>query len=200
MKKSIFIFILLGFTLLGHAQFKGALTMGVTANQIDGDQLAGFNKLGLTGGVVLLYPIRERFDIGLELLYTQRGSAPKLDPNAPNTVDGSIHLDYLEMLLMVRINDWYIEDEDYYKAFLDLGLSMGYLFNVNAANDIFEGTIGKFNRYDLSVVLGAGYSYSKRWTLGITYTRSILPIYNEKVFRGRNAYAYNWSLKAFYNL
>lgn len=191
---------IIGIFTTANAQFKGAFTLGLSANQLDGDGLAGFHKLGLTGGVSLFYPIKEKWDMGLEMLYTQRGSAPKIEANQQTVDLWGIHLDYLEVPLFVRIKDWYIEEDDYYIAFADLGFSGGYLFNVNTKSDLFDGTIGEFNKYDLSFLLGVGIQYSKRWSVGVRYTKSILPIYGEIVYNGAFAKAYNWNVKMYYNL
>ena len=38
-------------------RFKGSAVLGVNFAQIDGDDLIGYNKLGLTGGFKLEYPV-----------------------------------------------------------------------------------------------------------------------------------------------
>ncbi len=191
----IAIFILSSISLLSAQRgFKGSATVGFSANQIDGDALIGYHKLGLTAGVSLFYPLNKKLDLGLELLYTQRGSSPQ----AYDNVSG-IHLDYLEVPLVIRIKDWYYEEDDFYKVYAEGGLSAAYLFNVDTDSDLFNGTIGGFNKMDLSIILGIGYNFNKRWGMGIRYTRSLFPIYGDVVFQGTYAIAYNFNLKIYYH-
>ncbi|MBK7222982.1 MAG: hypothetical protein IPH94_17215 [Saprospiraceae bacterium] len=59
----------------GQSQnFYGSMVLGVNASQIDGDNAAGFNKPGLTGGFKIDYPISASLDISAELLYSSRGA------------------------------------------------------------------------------------------------------------------------------
>lgn len=182
------------------AQFSGAVTMGFSTNQINGDGIAGYNKLGWTGGIMIFYPIKETIDIGLEFLYTQRGSAPSISVSKTINDEFSVHLEYLEIPIIARYKDWYVEDENFYKAFLEGGLSLGYLFKADTDNIYFEGSVEDFNQYDLSYIFGLGFNFTNKWSLGLRYTRSLFPIYSEQVFHQVSAIAYNWNVKVYYHL
>jgi len=197
MKKYFAVLFTIFFSITCQAQFEGALTVGFSGNQIDGDGLAGFHKLGLTGGLNLYYPLQQKMDMGLELLYTQRGSTRKIQFAQP-TIPFTIHLDYLEVPIFMRYKDWYLEQDDFYKAFADIGLSMGYLFGVKSTNEYVN--IDNFRKFDLSFLLGVGFAFNKRWSLGLRYTRAIIPIINKRVFADAWAISYNWNVKLYYIL
>lgn len=201
LKGVLIISLFFGFISSNTAQFKGAVTAGISANQINGDGLAGFRKVGLTAGLSLFYPIKAKLDMGMEFLYTSRGSKAKSGPiNSPSDFASTTHLDYIEVPIFVRIKDWYLEDDDYHKAFLDVGLSTGYLFNVSSDNELFEDDIGNFKKYDLSYLIGIGFGFSKRWSLGLRYTRGIIPVYKLNAPNLPSTVSYNWNLKVYYHL
>ena len=60
--------------------FNGGYTLGVTAAQVRGDGIEGFNKLGFHGGAVV--EVRQFRDLGFQLglLYNQKGSRAVQNP------------------------------------------------------------------------------------------------------------------------
>ncbi len=60
--------------------FNGGYTLGVTAAQVRGDGIEGFNKLGFHGGAVV--EVRQYRDLGFQLgiLYNQKGSRAVQNP------------------------------------------------------------------------------------------------------------------------
>ena len=116
-----------------HAQrFKASGIIGINLSQIDGDDLYGFSKLGLTAGVKLSYPVKDIMDINLEMLYSQRGSTSGFgfgsDP------DIFTDLKYIDLPITFSIKDWYIEDDKYHKVSAHAGISPAYLFAVKSTN------------------------------------------------------------------
>ena len=72
----IFIFLSVS-TLSAQKGFDLSLAMGFNASQIAGDQLAGFDKLGVNGGLKIAYRLKDKMDINLEMLFSQKGSIAK---------------------------------------------------------------------------------------------------------------------------
>ncbi len=150
--------------------FKASALLGFTASQIDGDNLAGFDKLGLTGGVRITRDINTRYFAGLELIASQRGSQSQITLGTPSD-QSRTHLDYIEIPFLFGINDWLSETGDFYKVKAELGISYGYLFNSSSTNIQFIEQIEDFRPWILSYSLGAGYTINKRWSATARYTR-----------------------------
>lgn len=79
MYKYIFIFLGIIFSplLLQSQNFKGGLIGGLTASQVDGDSYAGFDKLGIHGGVFVNTGFSELWGFQLEIKYAGRGARKK---------------------------------------------------------------------------------------------------------------------------
>lgn len=178
----------------GSAQkFNGALVAGINISQIDGDGEAGYHKWGLSGGGKMSYEIYPRMDLSIEMLYSQRGSRSvrKIDP-------WIINFDYIEVPLIYSIKDWYQEDEKYYKARLDLGLSYGYLFRSTQNIAGFEEALENLTANDLSYVLGAGLRLNRHWGVGFRFTKSFFRIYKDENFENRGLQSYFITARAEY--
>lgn len=166
-----------------HAQkFSASLLLGVNAAQIEGDELAGFNKPGIHGGLRVAYPLKEKVDIGLELLYSQRGSRSPL--SAPIAV--VTNLDYISIPLFINFKDWYIEDEKYFKVRAEGGLSYGYLFDVDSTDDLLIEGIGNYRKHDVSIHAGVSYSFRPKWTFTTRYSHSLFSMYSREITQNGN--------------
>jgi len=156
--------------------FKAQGILGINAGQIDGDFEVGYNKLGISGGVGIGVNLNKKMYLGTEFLYSQRGSKNALfrQDGEPN---GSIRLDYIELPLVFRFMDWYQEEDEYNKVWLEGGLSAGRLIiaTIKGAED--PTLVDQFRTTDLSFILGAGYAVTKKFGFRFRYTRAILPFY-----------------------
>lgn len=76
MKVRFFLFLLfLFFSVSLYAQhFKGFITLGVNASQIDGDRLSGFYKSGLMGGVGVAWQFHDRWNMSIGTEFMEKGS------------------------------------------------------------------------------------------------------------------------------
>lgn len=181
MKKTFNLFIILGvlYTTDVNAQrFKGTAVFGLNLAQIDGDALAGFSKLGLTGGVKLAYPIKENMDINLEMLYSQRGSNAGF--GFGNQDNSFTDLKYIEIPIYVDLKDWFIEDDDYHKVSAHAGLNMSYLFDIESSNGSYSNNIDNYNRYNIGYLLGVGYMFTKKLGASVRYSRAFNSIVDNK--------------------
>lgn len=114
---------LLSITETVHAQIiKGEVFIGGNASQVDGDECFGYKKLGFQGGVGALIPVTNFMDIGLEVLYNQKGAYKKDSITYNSSFVGryDLSLNYVEVPLMV-----YLTDKEKYS--IGLGLSYGRL-------------------------------------------------------------------------
>ena len=89
-------------------EFKGVLIAGMNLSQVDGDEVYGFNKMGLTAGVGAIIPLWHRFSLSVEVLYDQRGAFRKYAP-VPDSVNTtpyySLKWDYLSAPVMIHFED-----------------------------------------------------------------------------------------------
>lgn len=166
-------------------RFTTAIVGGANASQIDGDQLAGFDKLGLTGGIKATVNFESVFDLNVEFLFTQRGSKPDLF-NPEYDPDIKIHLDYAEIPVYVSLGDWWQAEEGYHKVAAHAGISFGRLINArtfdyyNPDDQSLDLLVPYFNNSDVSWLVGISYRMSKNWGLTARYTREITPLLSPK--------------------
>ena len=167
--------------LISQQRFSAGLVGGFNAAQIDGDELAGFDRVGLHAGIITTMDLESALNVHLEFLYSQRGSRPDVfqpeyDP------DIEIGLNYIELPVYVSIGDWWQEEDKYFKASFHGGLSYGRLMsskvedNFNSAEFSLEEYQKYFNENDLSWLLGINFRWSKHWGVTARYTRGITPL------------------------
>lgn len=158
-------------------RFKAGIAVGVNAAQINGDDSAGFNKLGLMGGLKAGAYLQEKTELGVEILFSQRGSQSTFFPNQ-GTAPNRIQLNYVEAPITFTFKDWYSEDADYYKMHFHAGFSYGRLINASADN----GTVlvNEFKDNDFGVLAGVTYFASPKFGLTFRYNRSMTPLFNRE--------------------
>lgn len=155
--------------------FRGGIVAGLNLSQIDGDQLAGYDKFGITAGAKVEFPINQSFDMAFEFLLSQRGSRSSLIPGRFTDIR-QIHLNYAELPVIIQWNDWWVEEDGFYRIHLRTGVSGARLIN---SRTNFSSTVinGSFADYDISLFLGGGFSFSKHSTVSLRYTRSLNRLY-----------------------
>ena len=163
------------YTQVQSQNFFGSVTLGINGSQINGDNAAGFNKPGLTGGFKIDYPVSPSVDISAELLYSSRGSRD-------NRQNIRIDLDYIEMPLLVSLRDWYVEKGDYDKVRVDGGFSYGYLFRASSNENTLGPFVDQLNKHDVSMIAGVAYMFTPKWGLSLRYTRSLYKMLKDDDF------------------
>jgi hypothetical protein len=172
--------------------FFGSVTLGINASQINGDNAAGYNKAGLTGGFKIDYPVSPSVDISAELLYSGRGSRD-------NRQNIRINLDYIEMPLVVSFRDWYIEKGDYDKVRVDGGLSYGYLFRASSNENTLGPFVDQLKKHDMSMIVGVAYMFTPKWGVSLRYTRSLFKMLSNKDFEQGGLLGYFVTLRGEYH-
>lgn len=162
-------------------RFHAGLIAGLNASQVDGDQLAGFNRLGITAGIRGSAVLSDKFDLNIEMLYSQRGSRPDLF-NPLLDPDINISLQYAEIPVYIGFYDWKVED--YYKVKVHAGLSYGRLVSASTLGANVDDLVDQedlselFNKNDLSWIIGGSIFFSPNIGLTIRYTRFVNKLFD----------------------
>jgi len=171
------IFYLILFTQYAIAQnFTGAIHGGMNLTQLTGDNLSGFNTIGLHSGLSISYPIgSDKKEIAMEMLYNRKGSN---DSNPVSGLNQSIQLDYLSIPILYRWGEWFNETKGYYNFYLELGPVINRLFSANSSNTFYDDLTDQFNKWDLGLTGGINARISSKVSATIRYERSINKIYS----------------------
>ncbi len=201
MKHLFVFFALLSFPcfLWGQQRFEGRVIVGLNASQIQGDDLAGYNKAGLRAGLGVSAVLGERTSLGLNMLFSQRGSSSPLTRN--NSVPRRlVQLNYVELPLLFSLADWWDEKQSFYHLAFQAGLSYSRLINSSVEFfPPFETEKENFAQNDLSFSLGVTYYANPHWGFSASYTRSIFLLYNNKKHLNDNgAPIYASSMRAYF--
>lgn len=81
--------------------FKLNLSAGLNFSQVNGDKLAGFNKIGLCGGAGISRNLKNNQTIGFEILYSEKGSKDVVS-NADPIVDTLFKFNYIEIPIIYQ--------------------------------------------------------------------------------------------------
>lgn len=164
-------------------RFRAGIVFGLNAAQISGDDVAGYNKLGLNGGLRAITKLQDKIDLVIGMLYSQRGSFGRYVIE-----DLKINLQYIEIPVMIAYKDWYIEDEDYYKVQAIGGFSYGRLLKASAVGSFHDAEAENFNDNDFCITLGADVFLNKHFGIGASWSHSLNKLYDNKKYEaGLNA-------------
>jgi len=168
MTKKLIFLLLIAFPSIFYCQtFRAGVILGVNASQVDGDDYAGFDKLGPNLGLGVNFDISDRWEAGMELLWSQRGSRADVFTGT----DQKIVLNYIEIPLCIAYKDWLIDD--YYKVRFEAGLSYGRLINQKVTIVGFTTELDDINENNFSYILGAKFFSSPKTAFGFRFTSSI---------------------------
>lgn len=168
-------------TTAGAQRFKASLIGGVNLAQLDGDDLSGFNKLGLNAGAKVAAVLSDRWQLSLEMLYSQQGSHRTRDDVYFSLYD-NIRLNFVETPVMISFKDW--------KFHVSTGFSYARLINFHAESPLGEDlTDTETYRDDLYFwVVGATYYFQERWGVNLRWSRALVDLEQRpgKTLLGRN--------------
>lgn len=184
-KRKLFLLFLLficGSLTSGSAQrFKASLIGGFNLAQLDGDDLSGFNKIGINTGTKVAAVLSDRWQLSLELLFSQQGSHRTRDDLFFGQYD-DIRLNFVEAPVMISFKDW--------KFHVSTGFSYASLISYRAISPLGEDlTDTETYRNDLYFwIVGATYYFSDRWGLNVRWSRALVDLERQegKTLLGRN--------------
>lgn len=182
--------------------FYGGLVLGTNFAQIDGDNFAGYNKVGLNVGGLVYIKLDEHIATSLEILYSQKGSKSKspqvLAPGYYITKYG-VNLNYAEVPVMIN----YFDKR---KSHFGAGLSYSQLASSNeniATNPApviaYDQTKYPFKKSDLNLLLSGSLHMYKGFFLNLRFQYSLITIRNS-VPNVTRAEQFNnmWTLRVMY--
>ncbi|NOX85254.1 MAG: PorT family protein [Chlorobi bacterium] len=166
-----------------HAQIiKGEAILGMNLTQVDGDEVYGFHKFGLNlgGGVLIPFDKKGKWDVGMELIYTQKGSYQRPQYNEVDTLGNvltgeyKVKLNYVEIPVLVMFTDRE-------RVSFGAGFSYGQLFGVKEwehGNLVDSTTLnsGTYKKPDFSVLADFRIRLWKGLKLNFRYQYSLLKI------------------------
>ncbi|MBR4136530.1 MAG: PorT family protein [Bacteroidales bacterium] len=189
-------------------RFVGFASAGVNLGQIEGDDVHGFRKVGVNGGLGVALPLTRdhKWSLSLELLYAQKGSykhySPKfsrcfdtifyhpdmfLDVNRAipfdSTMKCNISLDYVQIPLLAHY-------EDMQSGFkFGLGFAWGRLVRAKEIYNGFTRTTnirsGTYRKSDWSVIVDVEARLYKNLSLDVRWEYSMVPIRTMHYMTGR---------------
>lgn len=196
MKKKFALFIFFGFLALSNQaqNFGGGIILGLSTSQVGGDDLAGFNKLGILAGIFANKSISELLRLQMEMNYIQKGSNnPDMnDYKSENVGKTDISLNYIEVPILLQ-----------YQQNTTLKIEGGIQF-ANLINGYYNDSYGEityseitpFIKNDVGLILGMDYKFSENFSLNTRISNSILPIGKEDY---NHPSTYNSTRKGKYN-
>lgn len=198
MNKSIYLVLslwLLVAVLPSRAQlFKGEIIGGFNVSQVDGDEVYGFNRLGINAGAGVEIAFSDKWSVSLENLYSEKGSYQKKQFEDSITGEYDLRLNYLEVPVMLHYND-----KDRIKV--GLGFSWGRL--VKASETEQGGNVTPyidsvpFNENDINILADFRFRLYKRLKLDFRYSYSVSKIREREFFNYNND---TWIRKQYNNL
>lgn len=166
----IFLFFLRAGPELMAQRIKGEVFAGMNLSQVDGDEIYGFDKVGLNSGVGAILPIGRHFTFSIETQFTQKGSVqgeqyqdtvfnPNTGENEYWTGEYKLKLDYLEVPVLFHFTDRIIS--------AGLGFSYGRLVNVKEyehGNLVTTTTLngGPYDKNDYNVLFDFNFRIHKK--------------------------------------
>lgn len=135
--------------------FGASIVAGANISQMTGDLDGGFNKIGLHGGIKASVRLTYRTEMGIGILYDQRGSRNR---PALGLEPFKIKMDYIMVPVTYTFKDWYDEEAGYYKMHFTGGLAYGRLFQTSQEGGrILTECLDDFRQNDVSWMLGASF-------------------------------------------
>lgn len=171
-------------------RFGLGLAGGLNISQIQGDKHQGYDKLGLSLGMTGIVKFRKNFNVGIELLYNQRGS--KSGSVKPDRIELGIHpfnlnLNYAEVALLP--NFFFHESyDDYYRFRLSMGFSFARLIKASVDEIIYIGSspgevivysnlLDDISKNDFNGIIGLTFFFTERLGVELRHSVGLKPIY-----------------------
>lgn len=160
--------------------FSGGLVAGSTFTQVDGDNFAGYTKMGFTFGGIVYARLVDKIAGSIEILYTQKGARSNKTQISNNRVflieKYAIDLNYAEVPIMIN----YFDKR---KSHFGAGISYSQLISYKetpVTKPAFPDSIDldqyPFKKYDLNFLISGSLHLYKGLFLTYRFQYSLLPV------------------------
>ena len=172
MKLKIFLILLFGlFSVAVFSQgFNGGLHAGISASQISGDNLSGFDKPGFYGGGFVNLFVNKKHGLQMGLSYIGKGSRKLAKPNDGDPTSYKLSLNYIELPLLYK----YV-----YRG--EFGVDVGPYFSVliNSKEEDESGEISRvaeFEKFDFGGLISLSYLITDNLKFEISISTSLTKV------------------------
>lgn len=188
MKKSALYALLFFSTLSAYSQkpdekksiFRAALIVGFNASQVDGDDLAGYRRIGLNAGGAAFILLPKNFSINFEILYSQKGSRASNNQLTADVLK-KLALDYVDVPLLINYHDKDKEGNDV--AIFGVGVILNSLVRYKL-EDIY-GTLEPdkeiYERFGVEAAANVTFLFAKKFGINLRFAYSLNNIAKEPV-------------------
>lgn len=161
--------------------FYGGAVIGTNFSQIDGDNFAGYRKVGINAGGIIYTHVAPHVAASLEILYSQRG-AKSNKSQFSNTkqfliTDYSIDLHYAEVPIQIH---YYDKRRSHFGGGFSYSQLIGSEEKATTNNTSFNDTSNlddfNFKKYDINFVIGGNLHLIKGLYLNVRFQYSLLPV------------------------
>ena len=167
MNRFLLFFCFISISLVFSQNFDAGILAGINTSQVSGDNLSGFNKLGVKiGGFVS----REfnTFNAQLELQYINKGSRNMTDDDT-HQEQYKFQLNYIQIPCLIKTSI-------YKNTFVEFGASIAYLLNWTEKYYGYEDRGIDVNKLEYNIHVGVDYKINRYLHLNTRLSNSIVPI------------------------
>ncbi|MBN2745208.1 MAG: PorT family protein [Bacteroidales bacterium] len=169
--------------------FKSTISAGIVGSQVDGDNLGGYDKIGIYAGLGVRYPLSANIDLGMQISFIQKGSRQNADP-ANGLYDAYLmRLNYAEIPVFIQGK---ISKKVYFLA----GPTLGYLISAiekdNYSVVTQPSSVPPFRKFEIGILGAFGYQVNDKWSVVVRGQYSMIPIRKTPIIQ---LWYYNDSLK-----
>lgn len=159
---------------------KGEAIIGLNMTQVEGDEVHGFKKPGLHIGAGALIPFKKKWDVSMEVTFTQKGANQRAQYSDTSntgvilTGQYKLRLNYVEVPVLVHFTD---------RDFLTIGagFSWGRLVGIQEwehGNRVETTNLnsGTYDKNDFSYIIDVRVKIAGPLKFGIRYQNSMVKI------------------------
>lgn len=172
--------------------FSGSLVAGISATQVDGDDLFGYEKLGALFGLNVTTPLSPRLDLRLGVEYIGKGSKKDVTLESPESF--KYQFDYLEMPFLLEFHF----TEPFYSI---TGIAPAYLLSARIVENgiAYDKSLYAYRKFDVPLVIGMGYRVRPRLDVRARFCYSLTYINEDpptpRQFNNQLDFSVAWDLQ-----
>jgi hypothetical protein len=172
--------------------FYGGLVLGANFTQVDGDNFAGYNKMGINAGAIVYAKLIDKLALSMELSYAQKGSKARRNAINPGN-NYRIYINYAEVPILLNYFDKG-------KGNFGAGFSYARLFSSKEIVNFINTPGADFSKTDWNFILNGAYAVTKHWQANIRFQYSLAPIRKStpNVFTRGQQFNNLWAVRVMY--